>query len=221
MKEPNCIFCKIAGGEIPSKTIYEDDEFRVILDISPATKGHALILPKQHYADLYEIPEEVVGRVMKLAKKLAGHMTDVLKCDGFNIVQINGEAAGQTVFHFHRYYLGFLLKPASNHCYVSMYFKNNLILFHHIFSTSNQTFFIFSFPFFFIKNFTNIKLNTIHLFCILIKKLNSHLISFLKAISLLLNHLCCFHNIVVSFPFHNINHPFYSLFLHLLLEIFQ
>lgn len=101
MKETNCIFCKIAGGEIPSKTIYEDDEFRVILDISPATKGHALILPKEHYADLYEIPEEVAGRVMKLAKKMAEHMTEVLKCDGFNIVQNNGETAGQTVFHFH------------------------------------------------------------------------------------------------------------------------
>ncbi len=101
MKEPNCIFCKIAGGEIPSKTIYEDDEFRVILDISPATKGHALILPKEHYANLYETPEEVAGRVMKLAKKLAAHMTQVLKCDGFNIVQNNGETAGQTVFHFH------------------------------------------------------------------------------------------------------------------------
>lgn len=101
MKEPNCIFCKIAGGEIPSKTIYEDEEFRVILDISPATKGHALILPKEHYANLYEIPEEVASRVMKLTKKLAGHMTEVLKCDGFNIVQNNGETAGQTVFHFH------------------------------------------------------------------------------------------------------------------------
>ena len=101
MKDSNCIFCKIAGGEIPSKTIYEDDEFRVILDISPATKGHALILPKEHYANIYEMPEDVAGRVMVLAKKMAGHMTEVLKCDGFNIMQNNGEAAGQTVFHFH------------------------------------------------------------------------------------------------------------------------
>ncbi len=101
MRDENCIFCKISGGEIPSKTIYEDDEFRVILDISPATKGHALIIPKDHYANIYEMPEETVGHVMILAKKLATHMTKVLKCDGFNIMQNNGEAAGQTVFHFH------------------------------------------------------------------------------------------------------------------------
>lgn len=101
MKDADCIFCKIAAGDIPSKTIYEDQEFRVILDISPATRGHALILPKEHYANLYELPEEMAAKVMKLAKKLAAHMTEVLGCDGFNIMQNNGEAAGQTVFHFH------------------------------------------------------------------------------------------------------------------------
>lgn len=97
----NCIFCKIIAGEIPSATIYEDEDFKVILDISPAAKGHALILPKQHYANLYELPDELCGKVMKLAKKLATHMTDKLNCDGFNLVQNNGEVAGQTVFHFH------------------------------------------------------------------------------------------------------------------------
>ena len=76
MKDTNCIFCKIAAGDIPSKTIYEDEQFRVIMDISPATKGHALILPKEHYANLYEIDEEVAAGAMKLAKKLATHMTD-------------------------------------------------------------------------------------------------------------------------------------------------
>lgn len=101
MKDENCIFCKIAAGDIPSKTIYEDEQFRVIMDISPATKGHALILPKEHYANLYEIPEEVAADAMKLAKKLAKKMTDALECDGFNVVQNNGEVAGQTVFHFH------------------------------------------------------------------------------------------------------------------------
>ena len=101
MRDENCIFCKIIGGEIPSNTIYEDDEFKVILDASPASKGHALILPKEHYADIYEIDEKTAGHAMQLAKKLAKHMTDVLKCDGFNIVQNNHEIAGQTVFHFH------------------------------------------------------------------------------------------------------------------------
>ena len=71
MREENCIFCKIANGEIPSKTLYENDAFRVILDVGPATKGHALILPKKHFADLYELPEEMAAEVMKLAKKMA------------------------------------------------------------------------------------------------------------------------------------------------------
>ena len=101
MKDSNCIFCKIAAGEIPSKTIYEDGDFRVILDISPASKGHALIIPKEHYADIYGLPDDLAGKVMVLAKKLAAHMTEALGCDGFNLLQNNGEVAGQTVFHFH------------------------------------------------------------------------------------------------------------------------
>ena len=101
MKNENCIFCKIANGEIPSKTLYEDDEFRVILDLGPAAKGHALILPKDHYNDLYELPEDTAAHVMLLAKRMAAQITDKLHCDGFNLVQNNGEIAGQTVFHFH------------------------------------------------------------------------------------------------------------------------
>ena len=101
MMEKDCIFCKIAAGEIPARTIYEDNEFRVILDASPASKGHALILPKEHYANIYEIDEEIIAKAAKLAKRLAAHMTETLGCDGFNIVQNNGEVAGQTVFHFH------------------------------------------------------------------------------------------------------------------------
>lgn len=97
----NCIFCKIANGEIPSATLYEDEEFRVILDLGPASKGHALILPKAHAANLYELPDEMAAKAMLLAKKMAKKMTEALNCDGLNVVQNNGEAAGQTVFHFH------------------------------------------------------------------------------------------------------------------------
>ncbi len=97
----NCIFCKIASGEIPSNTIYEDDSFRVILDNGPATKGHALVLPKEHYANLFEIPEDVLSGAVVVAKKVAGTMKEKLSCDGLNLVQNNGEAAGQTVMHFH------------------------------------------------------------------------------------------------------------------------
>ncbi len=101
MRDGNCIFCKIANGEIPSKTIYEDDEFRVILDLSPATKGHALIIPKDHYSNLFDLPDSIAGKVLKIAKKIAILLTEKLQCSGINIVQNNGEVAGQTVFHFH------------------------------------------------------------------------------------------------------------------------
>lgn len=101
MKEKDCIFCKIANGEIPSKTLYEDEAFRVILDLQPATRGHALILPKEHSANLYELPEETAGQLMRLAKKMACAMRERLNCDGVNLVQNNGEAAGQTISHFH------------------------------------------------------------------------------------------------------------------------
>lgn len=97
----DCIFCKIAKGEIPSATIYEDEEFRVILDLGPATKGHALILPKAHHENILELPDELAAKAMLLAKKMTGRMMEVLKCDGLNVVQNNGPAAGQTVFHFH------------------------------------------------------------------------------------------------------------------------
>lgn len=97
----DCIFCKLANGVIPTNSIYEDEDFNVILDLGPATKGHALILPKEHYANIYEIPEETAGKVMILAKRLATKMTERLGADGFNLVQNNNECAGQTVFHFH------------------------------------------------------------------------------------------------------------------------
>lgn len=97
----NCIFCKIANGEIPSATIYEDEDFRAILDLGPASKGHALILPKKHYANLFELDDEVAAKALVVAKKLGAKMQKALGCDGMNVLQNNGEVAGQTVFHFH------------------------------------------------------------------------------------------------------------------------
>lgn len=101
MKDCNCIFCKIANGEIPSTTLYEDEDFRVILDLGPATRGHALLMPKNHFANLFELDDETAQKAILVAKKMAGKMKDALGADGFNLVQNNGEAAGQTVFHFH------------------------------------------------------------------------------------------------------------------------
>ena len=100
-RDENCIFCKIANGDIPSRTIYEDDDFRVIMDLAPATKGHSLILPKEHYKNIYELADDTAAKVLPLAKKMAALMTEKLGADGFNIMQNNNEVAGQTVFHFH------------------------------------------------------------------------------------------------------------------------
>ncbi|MCR5746761.1 MAG: HIT family protein [Lachnospiraceae bacterium] len=97
----DCIFCKLANHVFDTNILYEDDDFTVILDAGPATKGHALILPKEHYANLYEIPEDLLAKAAKLAKRVVIALTDKLHPDGYNIVQNNGEAAGQTVFHFH------------------------------------------------------------------------------------------------------------------------
>lgn len=97
----NCIFCKLANGVFPTNSIYEDEDFNVILDLAPATKGHALILPKKHADNLYELPDETAAKVLVLAKKLAKNMKEKLGCDGLNVVQNNGEVAGQTVLHYH------------------------------------------------------------------------------------------------------------------------
>lgn len=101
MKDTNCIFCKIANGEIPSAAVYEDDDFRVILDLNPASKGHALILPKEHADDLFSLSEETAKKLLPLAKKLGAAMKEALGCSGLNLVQNNGASAGQTVMHFH------------------------------------------------------------------------------------------------------------------------
>ena len=101
MRKEDCIFCKIIAGEIPSFTIYEDDEFKVIMDIAPASNGHALVLPKNHFENIYDIEPEVLGNASKVAQKVIKHATEILGCDGYNLLQNNGEIAGQTVFHFH------------------------------------------------------------------------------------------------------------------------
>ena len=101
MKDENCIFCKLANGDIPTATVYEDEYLRAIMDAAPANKGHIIILPKSHAANIYELEDEYVSRAFVLAKKLAVALKELTGCDGVNILQNNGEAAGQTVFHFH------------------------------------------------------------------------------------------------------------------------
>ncbi len=96
-----CIFCKIAAGEIPSSTVYEDEYFKAILDLSPATKGHTIIIPKKHMKDAAELEGEYAKRILPVAAKIGMAMKKGLGCTGFNLVQNNGESAGQTVMHYH------------------------------------------------------------------------------------------------------------------------
>lgn len=101
MRKDDCIFCKLANGDIPTNTIYEDENFRVIMDAAPATKGHALVLPKDHFDNIYDIDGDVLAKAVQVGQKVIKHATKVLGCQGYNLLQNNGEAAGQTVFHFH------------------------------------------------------------------------------------------------------------------------
>lgn len=101
MNKDDCIFCKIANGEIPSATVYEDSVCRVILDVNPANKGHALVIPKEHFDNIYSIDAETAAKIFTIATEVAKAQKAELNPDGLNILQNNGEAAGQTVFHFH------------------------------------------------------------------------------------------------------------------------
>lgn len=101
----NCIFCKIIAGEIPSYKVYEDDNVFAFLDITPATKGHTLIIPKQHYENILDIPETVLEKISTIAKKLALKFEPKLNADGFNLIQSSKEAAQQEVMHFHMHLL--------------------------------------------------------------------------------------------------------------------
>ncbi len=97
----NCVFCAIAEGEIPSFKVYEDDFVLAYLDINPFSKGHTLVIPKEHSSGLIETSDETLAVLISRVKKVANHLKNVLPCDGFNILQNNGEAAGQTVMHIH------------------------------------------------------------------------------------------------------------------------
>lgn len=97
----DCIFCAIAEGEIPSFKIYEDDMCLAYLDINPFSTGHTLVIPKVHHEGLLDTPDDVLAELVKRVKKVASHIKAALPCDGFNILQNNGEAAGQTVRHIH------------------------------------------------------------------------------------------------------------------------
>lgn len=96
-----CLFCSIASGAMESATIFENSEFKVILDKFPGARGHTLIMPKEHYDDIYDLDAETAGKMFALATIVAKALKNVFKCDGMNLLQNNGAVAGQTVMHFH------------------------------------------------------------------------------------------------------------------------
>ena len=98
-------FCKILKNEIPSSTVYEDDKFRAIMDIGPVAKGHVILLAKEHTANLLEADDELLSAALPAVKKVAKAVKKTVGCDGINILQNNGEEAGQTVFHLHIHFI--------------------------------------------------------------------------------------------------------------------
>ena len=97
----DCVFCAIAEGEIPSFKVYEDDLVLAYLDINPFSEGHTLVIPKKHYTGLLDTPADVLKEIIVRVQKVAAHLKATLPCDGFNVLQNNGTAAGQTVPHIH------------------------------------------------------------------------------------------------------------------------
>ncbi len=99
--DPDCIFCKIVGGEIPSFKLYEDSATLAFMDINPVNDGHALIVPKAHYEDVFAVSGDALAATAATAKKVAAAAQAALEPAGMNLFQCNGEAANQTVMHFH------------------------------------------------------------------------------------------------------------------------
>ena len=96
-----CIFCKIAKGEIPCYKVYEDNEFLVFLDVNPIVEGHSLIISKEHFENIFKIPEDVLGRMNILSKKIADMLKEKLGINAVNILNASGKEAQQSVFHIH------------------------------------------------------------------------------------------------------------------------
>ena len=101
MADPDCIFCKIVARELPAVIVEEDERTLAFMDIAPATRGHALVIPKQHSSDLHTIAPEDLAACAAAAQRLAARLAERLDPDGINVLQSSGAAAWQTVFHFH------------------------------------------------------------------------------------------------------------------------
>jgi len=103
--DADCLFCKIIAGEIPCFKLFENDETLAFMDINPANEGHALVIPKEHAADVHAVSDASIAATVKTAKKMAAAIDKTLNPDGLNLLQCNGPAAAQSVFHFHMHVL--------------------------------------------------------------------------------------------------------------------
>lgn len=101
MSHEKCIFCQILAGELPAEVVMEDEHTVALMDINPWTRGHAVVIPREHAENVYEISDEELGRVNATGARLARRMRDVLGADGINLLNSTGSAAWQTIFHFH------------------------------------------------------------------------------------------------------------------------
>lgn len=99
--DESCIFCKIVQKQAPSSIIFEDDKVMAFLDIRPVNEGHTLVIPKDHYIDIYEIPQELIGQVHIVTKTVSLAVKQAVNAEGISIIQQNGKAAGQDIFHLH------------------------------------------------------------------------------------------------------------------------
>jgi len=101
MDEISCVFCKIARKQASAALVYEDESVMAFLDIRPLSEGHTLVIPKEHYATIFEIPEELVAHLHRIVKRVALAVKKATEADGISIIQQNGKAAGQEIFHLH------------------------------------------------------------------------------------------------------------------------
>lgn len=124
MSEP-CVFCQIVHKEKDAYLVHEDEECIAFLDAYPVTEGHTLVIPKEHYQNIYEIPEDNLAHIMKICKRLALDYQQIFQTIGLNIIQSNGIVAKQTVFHFHVHL-------------VPRYYDDGLTLFRHHFTRSEN-----------------------------------------------------------------------------------
>jgi len=121
----DCIFCKIIAGELPAKKVYEDDNCLAFMDINPVTKGHTLVIPKKHFEDIMNTPDDLLGKVIAAARKVALAQKNGLHADAVNVTQANGQLAGQIIPHIHFHIIPRLQNDPESHGWTHSKYKDD------------------------------------------------------------------------------------------------